>query len=354
MPDSPKPPGSQTNPRLHNQRRAALGLGRVIQQLLAWPLQRAMSARHRNPHTPDLQKPLMDVQELAEIAALASASPTGSRISEHLQRGEQLSRFRGAGIDFEDLRPYQPGDDPRRIDWRVSARLRKTFVRVYGETRQSVTWVVLDRGASMRFGTRTRLKAAQAARLGALILSSAARSHHALGYSLLDGEHHRSQTPRSGRAMLHAALEAMRAPCPPPHGSQASDWAGLLGELEIHLPPGSRLWLLSDFLGLSTADERLLERLAARSELHLGLIEDPQEARLPQLGRIRLMGNGEPLDIDTRDFALRQAYQTMRTQRLTHLQQLAQRLGNPLLHADSEADVLQLAHLLAHLLAEHA
>ena len=294
-----------------------------------------------------LHVPLLDEHELAEIAALAVEAPASQRMSEHLQRGEQASRYRGAGIDFEDLRPYQPGDDPRRIDWRVTARLHKTFVRVYGETRQSVVWVALDRGASMCFGTRARLKVAQAARLAALILSGATRSHEAIALSLLDGERQLSRAPRAGRAFLHAALQDLSAPCPPRADNAASTWSDLLGELEISLPHGARLWLLSDFLGLRSADERLLERLAARADVRLGWILDPQEAELPKLGRVRLAVADGTLDIDTQADELRQSYNEQLAARRAHLQTLAQRLRGHLLELRSDDDLAKLALRLA-------
>ena len=298
---------------------------------------------------PSLYAPLLSDFDLAEIAAIANEAPAGRRMSEHLQRGEQASRFRGAGIDFEDLRPYQPGDDPRRIDWRVTARLRKTFVRIYGETRQAAVWVVLDRGASMRFGTRTRLKVAQAARLAALILSGANRSHDALAITLLDGERHISHPPRAGRASLHNALEALRAPCPPAPDIEPSSWTNLLAELEISLPQGSRLWIFSDFLGLHSADERLLERLAARADLRLGLIEDAAETDLPKLGSIRLMAGGAALAVDTSAAALRNAYADYHAAHHARLQALALRLRGHLLTAHTDEGLPQLAtRLLSH------
>ena len=304
---------------------------------------------HRPKAGPSLYAPLLGDHELAEIAAIASEAPAGRRMSEHLQRGEQASRFRGAGIDFEDLRPYQPGDDPRRIDWRVTARLRKTFVRIYGETRQAAVWVIVDRGASMRFGTRTRLKSAQASRLAALILSGANRSHDALAMTLLDGERRISHPPRAGRAPLYSALEALRAPCPPAPDSEPSRWTNLLAELEISLPQGSRLWIFSDFLGLSSSDERLLERLAARADVRLGLIEDTAETDLPKLGSIRLMAGGAALAVDTNAAAVRAAYVDYHAAHQARLQALALRLRGHLLMARTDESLPQLAaRLLSH------
>lgn len=291
--------------------------------------------------------PLLSDAELAEIGALASALPPPRLRSERPQRGEQVSPYRGPGLDFEDLRPYLPGDDTRHIDWRVTARLGKPFVRLYGETRQGVTWVVLDRGPSMRFATRARLKAAQAARLAALILSGADQAQDALALTLLDGEAHVGQPPRGGRATLHALLQALRAPCPPLPATTPSQWAGLLAELELTLPRGARLWLVSDLLGLTLQDEALLERLAARAQLALCMIEDASERRLPYLGRVHLLTDAGPVELDLDAAALRQAYAQARARRLARLDALATRLRARRLAVGSEMELAELAVQLA-------
>ena len=309
-----------------------------------WPW---LAGLRRQPGRASIHAPLLTDEELAEIGALAAGLPEPVRLSERLQRGEQASPFRGPGLDFEDLRPYQPGDDPRRIDWRVTARLRRPFVRVYGETRQAVTWVVVDRGPSMRFGTRARLKAAQAARLAALVLGGAGRAHDALALTLLDGEAHVGQPPRSGRAPLHAALEALRAPCPPAGDTRPSQWTGVLAELELTLPQGARLWLASDFLGLTAQDEALLERLAARAELILCQIEDESERELPPLGRVHLQTGAGTVELDTASNALRTAYADERESRLANLEGLADRLRARWMTVGADEGLPQIATLLA-------
>jgi len=307
--------------------------------------------RLRQPGPAIIHAPLLTDADLAELAiaggALAASGPEPRRASERLQRGEQASPFRGPGLDFEDLRPYQPGDDPRRIDWRVTARLRKPFVRVYGETRQAVAWVVLDRGPSMRFGTRARLKAAQAARLAGLILTSASHAHDALALALLDGEAFVSPPPRAGRAALHGAIETLRAPCPPAADTTPSTWTSLLAELELTLPRGARLWLVSDFLALTARDEALLERLAARAELTLCQIEDPSERELPRLGRVHLQGRAGPVELDTGAAALREGYAAARAARLDRLKALATRLRGHHRLVGADDDLLALAARLA-------
>lgn len=303
--------------------------------------------RRRHEARGDIRAPLLSDAELAEIGALMADLPEPRRASERLQRGEQASPFRGPGLDFEDLRPYMPGDDPRRIDWRVTARLRKPFVRVYGETRQAVAWVVVDRGPSMRFGTRARLKAAQAARLAALVLSGAGRAHDALALTLLDGTAHVGQPPRSGRAHLHAALEALRAPCPPSADTSPSRWVELLAELDLILPQGARLWLISDFLALGGADEVLLERLAARAELTFCHVEDDSERELPRLGRVHLHTAAGTVELDTASNALRALYAEERATRLARLDELAARLSARRVRVGADEALTQIATHLA-------
>ncbi|MEO1750929.1 DUF58 domain-containing protein [Thiofaba sp. EF100] len=308
------------------------------------PLERWL---HRHQARGDLHAPLLDDATLAEIAALTTSLPEPVRLSPRLQRGEQASPYQGPGLDFSDLRPYQPGDDVRRIDWRVSARLQKPFVRVYAETRQAVTWVVLDRGPSMRFGTRARLKAAQAARLAALVLGGAGRALDALALTLLDGDAYTTQPPRSGRAPLHAALEALRTACPPPQDTAPSRWSEVLAELELTLPHGARLWLISDCLGLTREDEALLERLAARAELTLCPIEDASERALPPLGRVHLQTAAGTVELDTASHALRTAYAEARATRLKHLEALAGRLRARLLPVGADEELAVIATRLA-------
>lgn len=295
----------------------------------------------------DIHAPLLNDEELAEIGALTASLPEPARLSTRLQRGEQASPYQGPGLDFTDLRPYQPGDDVRRIDWRVSARLQKPFVRVYAEPRQAVTWVVLDRGPSMRFGTRARLKAAQAARLAALVFGGAGRALDALALTLLDGDAHTTQPPRSGRAALHAALQALRTACPPRKDTAPSRWSEALAELELTLPHGARLWLISDFMGLTPPDEALLERLAARAELSLCPIEDASERELPLLGRVHLQTTAGTVELDTSSHALRTAYEKARAARREHLEALASRLRARLLPVGADEALSGIATRLA-------
>ncbi len=295
----------------------------------------------------DVNTPLLSDQDIAEITYYARALDSGTRLSTHALRGEQSSRFRGSGLDFEDLRPYQPGDDPRRIDWRASARLRKPFVRLYAETRLATTWIVLDRGASMRFGTRIRLKVAQAARLGSLIAAQASAGQHALGYTLLDGEQALHHAPRNGRSGLLQLIHALRMPCGRAHDSAGSRWEDALSTLEITLPKGTQLWLISDFLQLRAQDERLLERLAAHSAVRLALIEDASELELPHLGMVELQTNAGTQLLDTSAQHIQSAYRQAHAARLAHLHALAMRLGGTLLTCHAGDDLPHIAQQLA-------
>jgi hypothetical protein len=117
--------------------------------------------------------------------------------------------------------------------------------------------------------------------------------------------------------------------------------------LEISLPLGSSLWFFSDFLGLSPADEILLERLAARAELRLGLIEDTTEITLPKLGRVTLRVSAAALDVDTNAAPLRAAYASLHAAHRVRLQGLASRLRGQILLVQADDNLPHCASLLA-------
>ena len=140
-----------------------------------------------NSHAASTLAPLLDGDEIAALIAAAGATPPApARLRQGRRSGDFITAGIGSGADLADLRPYQPGDDTRHIDWRASARSRQTMLRVWHAERQSGFVVLLDRRAAMRFGSRRRLKVTQAARLALTELARASRAGHEVGALLLD------------------------------------------------------------------------------------------------------------------------------------------------------------------------
>jgi uncharacterized protein (DUF58 family) len=198
----------------------------------------------------DTHAPLLDSDELAQLVRrirIQQGLPY-SRESYHRQAGDFRSAYLGSGLDFEEARPYQSGDDVRGMDWRTTARTTKPHIKVYRETHQPVLHVVIDRGPSMRFGTRTRLKVTQAARVAAILGLGAARANTCIGATIWQPDTV-TLTCRNGAVGAQQLIQAVIAPCPPliDPGAAMMPLPVLLDRLDRQLPRGSNVVLISDF-----------------------------------------------------------------------------------------------------------
>ena len=223
--------------------------------------------------------------------------------------GGHLSRFRGRGMEFDESRAYQPGDDVRNMDWRVTARAGRPHVKVYREERERPVWLLVDLGPSMRFGTRTAFKSVVAARAAALLGWAAADNGDRVGGLVYDETRHFEQRPTArGRGLLPLLKALSEAPSAGAKGGyrSISDAAAHLTRL---VRPGSLVFLLSDFAQVSSDAAVWLAALSAGNEVVLAHIYDPLEAAAPPPGRYPVTnGAAARAVLDTRSPRLRQAY----------------------------------------------
>ncbi len=268
------------------------------------------------------RSPLLDNRTLAEIAAqvgLQRHAGTARRETRYRHAGDFRSAHLGQGLDYEEARLYQPGDDVRAMDWRTTARTGKPYLKVYREDHDPALHLVIDRRAGMRFGTRARLKVTQAVRIAAVLAFDAGYSHASVGATLW--EPGGAVVPAGGGVdYCLQLLRAASAPCPPLNGSsRTSQWtfAQLGHRLSMAVPRDARIVVVSDFAGLDQNDLPVLTDLATRYELHAVQVLDPAEVELPDIGpaRFRHVGTGALADIDTADPAVRAAYGRWSAQR---------------------------------------
>lgn len=234
-----------------------------------------------------LEQPLLASDEIAALAAQATllVQGTARRAVHDHHAGDWPSAWLGRGLDFEEARPYAPGDDVRDMDWRTTARLGHPFIKTYREERQPLLHIVLDRGPSMRFGTRRRLKVTQAARLALLAGFAASAQNVAVGLTLWDGAD-RTLSARHGRSGWLEAVQALVEPCPPlaAERGEAQHEDLRLQALRAELPRGSRLLLLSDFAWLGPLHERALASLGEHCDGLAVCLHDVAERELPDVG----------------------------------------------------------------------
>ncbi len=276
---------------------------------------RRLLHRGRAGATADSLAPLLSDSTLVALAervkrerhALAARRETRYR-----HAGDHRSAHLGRGLDYEEARPYQPGDDVRTMDWRTTARTGKPYLKVYREDHQPALHLVIDRGPGMRFGTRKQLKAAQAARIAAVLAFDAAASHATVGATLWQPGA-ALVSDRSGMGACLDLLKAAAAPCPPLDPSFAQrqwSFADMARRLSAAVRADARVVLISDFRQLDAADLPVLARLASRYELHAVRVLDAAELSLPDIGtaRFRDSTTGAVSWLDTTEPAVREHY----------------------------------------------
>lgn len=257
--------------------------------------------------------PLLDADALAELArqgrSLAATERFGPHPVQQRRAGDLASVHRGAGLEFDDSRPYQPGDDLRYMNWRLSARAREPYMKVFREEHRPGAFLVVDRRTTMRFGTRARLKAAQAARLAALTGFAAVERGLALGAVMLEAEPRWLPLQDGGRAAL-AVARAAAEPCPPQGPTEEPGLVRILHLLQPQLPGGSELTLISDFTDLAPTGRGLLLALAHRHPVRALQVLDAAELTLPAAGHLRLEDpvSASCTSLDTGDPATREAF----------------------------------------------
>ena len=231
-------------------------------------------------------------------------------------------------MEFDESRVYLPGDDPRNMDWRVTARAGTPHVKLFREERERPVWLLVDQGPSMRFGTRVAFKSVVAARVAALLGWAAVDRGDRVGGLVFDESHHLERRPTARGAGLLPMLERLAVPVAPAmeRGGRTTLAAAAL-HLAARVRPGSLIALISDFADLDEPDGAWIARLASGSELLLVLVHDPIEASAPPAGRYAVLMGGRRRILDLTSAEARTRYQAAFERRLARLERLARLHG---------------------------
>lgn len=225
------------------------------------------------------------------------------------QAGTYLSRYKGRGMEFEEHRPYQPGDDVRNIDWRVTARTGRPHTKVYREERERPVLFCVDYRRSMHFATRGAFKSVVAARAAALLAWSSSHHGDRVGGLVFSETRHVEFRPRRGKAAVLRLIQALVGEHDPQaRVAPASSMDTAMARLRHVARPGSLVCIVSDFRGLGALSEAHLLQVARHSTVWLLFIADPIEMELPAHGVYRVSDGSKHALIDTRGAAARRAY----------------------------------------------
>ncbi len=282
-------------------------------------------------------------EELIRLRHVSAYLPLHSKIAARFG-GDYLSAFKGRGMEFDESRPYQAGDDVRNLDWRVMARTGKAHTKLFREERERPVYLAVDCRQAMFFATRGVFKSVIAAVTAAIVGWSAHRRGDRVGGLILSDDEHREFEPGRGKGpLLHffsaLAKRSSRMPGQKRAQSEKTLAQGLM-RLRRVARPGSLAVLISDFRGLDDSAWCHLARLTRHNEVIMLAISDPLERRLPAPGSYRVVAGDQQFTLNTFDRAAVDAYQRRSLARRQELRAKARQYGIVLLECSTDDDPL--------------
>ncbi|MEL7473557.1 MAG: DUF58 domain-containing protein [Planctomycetota bacterium] len=260
------------------------------------------------------------------------------RVNE-LFAGEYHAAFRGQGIEFSDVREYQPGDDVRSIDWNVTARAGRPFIKRFVEERQLTVVLAVDRSASDTFGTVAKTKSRLAAEAGALLALSATRNRDRVGLHIFTNRTELFVPPAVGQAHTLRVIRELLGHEPE---GRTADLPAAVEELSRTVRRHAIVFLMSDFLVPTDARlEQSLRLLARRHDVIATRISDPRESELPNVGLIDLIDpeTGKTARIDAGSRRVRRRFAERRRAQRTEAERLIRRAKCDLLDLSTDRHV---------------
>ena len=259
-----------------------------------------------------------------------------NRLVNDMMVGAYLSRFKGRGMDFEELREYMPGDDVRDIDWNVTFRMGRPFVKRFREERELGVILAVDISASSAFGSTRRSKRESAVEIAATLACSAARSSDKVGLVLFTDQIELYLPPRKGRRHILRTIKEMLF-FPPQH--PGTNIPAALGFLNHVVKRRSIVFLFTDFLHSFAGGARsvqagrdLVQEIGltnTRHDLICVHLHDPRESELPRAGLVAIEDaeTGELLELDSMRPAVRQTYAANNRERIADLDRTLRQTG---------------------------
>jgi uncharacterized protein (DUF58 family) len=282
------------------------------------------------------------------LADLVRVRPAGEAVQLTAPRvrvassGGHLSPYKGRGVEFDESRLYQHGDDLRTMDWRVTARTGKPHTKVFREERNRPVFVWLDLRRPMLFATRGAFKGVRAAEMAALVAWSAVAHGDRLGGLVFSETRHDELRPALG---ARSALRLLQTICTdafwsPRDAAPSADTSAerALQRLTRVARPGSLIFLISDFRNLGADADRALRQLAGHCDLMLVHCFDPVEAELPPPGRYRIESAGRSFAVETGNEAMRRRYHERFEARRAGLKALSRMPGIRMIDCPTDAE----------------
>jgi uncharacterized protein (DUF58 family) len=259
-------------------------------------------------------------------------------IVNELLAGQWNSAFKGRGIEFEEVRPYQIGDDVRAIDWNVTARHGRPFVKLFREEREMAVMLLVDLSASQSLGTHWQTKRELVTELSATIAFSAIKSNDKVGLTLFTDGIEKFVPPRKGtRHVLRIIRELLY--CEPM--GQGTSLRRALEHLNRTASRRTVVFLVSDFQ--DAGYERALKIARRKHDVIPLVVADEREFKMPKLGLVRLRDaeTGKTIALDTFSKANRRAYEELRRRQAAERDELFRKLQLDPIHIYTGEDFVE-------------
>jgi len=280
---------------------------------------------------------LLWYQRYTKVLDLTPAMAIQSKLA-----GTYLAKSKGRGMEFDEVRHYQNGDDVRTIDWRVTARTGKVHTKLFREEKERPVFILTDLGSSMRFGSTLLFKSVQAAHLAALIAWHVKQRGDKLGGLVFNQQQHIELKPQS---RSHGVLRYFHALTAVHSNSTAVGGLNLneaLSQLRRLVRPGSLVYILSDFADFDQHGLRHIRAIRQHNEVSCCAITDPLDLALPNTGNgIAAVSDGHNVAyVELASQPLQQRYARQQQQAQQQLQQHIIQLGCKWLSVSAAEPVL--------------
>ena len=285
--------------------------------------------------------------ELTELIALQRYAQIGQYRPKGraLRTGAHLSKLRGRGMDFAEVRNYQAGDEIRHMEWRITARTGRPHNKLYEEERERPVIILTDFNPTMYFGTRLAFKSVIAARLASLIAWTVVKQGDRVGGLLFSESTHNEFIPRgreSGVLPFLAALSHYTCDLPQQTSQTLSESRSLgyaLQRVRRVMRPGSTLVLISDFYAMDKDSELHLSRLRGHNEIVDYQVCDPLEIAPPKPQQYAITDGSQEMLLDTSVDAVSLAYKQYCEERIAAVRAQMQRLQIQYMQVTAESDL---------------
>jgi uncharacterized protein (DUF58 family) len=280
---------------------------------------------------------LLELRHQAHALGMASHHLVNSSFA-----GLYASVFRGQGLNFEEVREYQQGDDIRNMDWKVTARTGEPHMKVFREERERSVMLCVDKGSHMEFGTRSTFKSIQAARTAALLGWAANHQHDRVGGVLFADPDQENQYFRAtkDRRALWRLLHALTISTNQTTDTRTEKLPDILRKASRGIGTGGLVFVIADFNQPQQGLDKALAQLVQHHSVVLIPVDDPADYELPDMGNVLFRNaHGELLSVNTSDQQGQQYYLQDWTQRRQLLLQTANVLGIAVIPVRTDEDV---------------